>query len=363
MRKELLIVTSLAVVMLGLASCGSKSAAAAESIEAVQSADKIKFSSVKIEHQSETTAEETSTEVATEKIDGSEMESSEVTWYMDSDGLKNDTLGIVVRKNGNEGRLLSMSADLLLKDERAGFYCNYYDGNIDTYISEHPIFEETYPYNLLELNDKQKAMINNVEYAYAIGDSGSALVVFVGNGIAVSTVLFYDEGETYEDRLNKLWSEEYLIEPCDDFKMDCLAYMTDDGLYCPALGMKFTSTYIASFSANCNLKDSSYYAGGWPVSISFREWVPGITTEDKNAQDAVEKSIRYYNETNKDFISEGLFPSAGEMETRNFGKYTYYGVDNNKMAEFYADGSGWYIDYSYGDETYKDYIDCIESLE
>ena len=365
MKRKLLIVSVLAFAMLGLTSCSSEHTEKTESattIETVQNTDGIESSSKETEQQSEAVISETSTEAATEN-NSDEEGSGEVTWYMDSDGLKNDELGIVIRKNNDEGRVLEIQADLWLEAGRAGFYCDYYDGDIDTYISEHPIVYGTY--HVPEWDVKQKASIGDIEYAYStysIGSSSSALVTFVGNGIAVSAVLFYDENETYEDCLNRLWDEDQGIKLCDEFKMDCLAYLTDNGLYCPALGMKFTSTDIAGLVAICGWKDSSF-GGGRPADITFREGVMGVNVTAENAQDAVEKDIENMKESNED---ENV--SIGKIGTRDFGKYTYYGLERTYPYGsgeqcFYADNAGWYIEYLYMDEAYKDYIDCIENLE
>lgn len=362
MKRQLLVVSALAFAMLGLTSCGSKYSKNAESaatIETVQDTDKTESSSKEIEPQSETVVSEIPAETATEN-NGDKYSEDKVIWYMDSEGVKNDDLGIVIRKNNDEGRVLEIQAHLSWRETgQAEFYCDYYDGDIDTYISEHPIVYGTY--HIPEWDVKQKASINNVEYAYAIGDSGSALVTFVGNGIAVSTVLFYDENETYEDALNKLWNEKQCIKLCDEFKMDCLAYLTDDGMYCPALGMEFTS---ADYTDLCvrSWEDPSF-SNRRPAEITFRESDMGFMVDAENAQDAVKKLIEIWKKDNEEYENV----SIGKIEPRNFGKYTYYGAEKiysfgSGANRFFADNAGWYIDYSY-DEMYKDYIDCIENLE
>lgn len=370
MRRKLLIVSMLVFAMMGLTSCGSKSADADESVqtvETVQSVDEEESSSDEIEQQSETAADEASTELETEEAEESGQDGSEVTWYMDSEGIKNDKLGVVIRKADDEGRVLKLSATLKLDDTYTEFYCYYYNEDIDTYISENPRF---YELNYLKFGDMQKARIGNIEYAYALGGSNSALVTFVENGIAVFAVVHLNENETIDDYLNRLLDEGQGIGFCNDFNMDCMAYMSDDGLYCPALGMKFTTTGFVAFNAICDWEEISSYNSENLSTISFirfDEWEPNSYTDVKDAQEAAEKWIEDYKEHNKELISKGWVTIKEEMETRNFGKFKYIGTgldyDAGVEKNFYSDNAGWSIRFIYYDDAYKDCINCIESME
>ncbi len=66
MRRKLLIVSVLTATMLGLTSCGSKPANSDESVATVQNVDETEVTSEEIAQQSETIAEEISTEVSME---------------------------------------------------------------------------------------------------------------------------------------------------------------------------------------------------------------------------------------------------------------------------------------------------------
>lgn len=371
MRKKLLIVSVLAAAMLGLTSCGSKSNDAAKSVEAVQNVDETEVTSEEIEQQSETAAEETSTEAVAEESDNGKQDSGEVVWYMDSEGLKSDELGIIIRKDSNaREHVLGLVKDLQ-GDVRV--YCDYYDGDIDAYISEYTgdidntsEFPIGYgPYMCLFTNtyylgdyDMQKASVDDVEYAYILDDD-HAFAVFVGNGIAVSVSIRLEANETIEDCMNRIWNEA--IGLCDEFDMDCMAYMADDGIYCPALGMKFTGRFKGK-QAIC-FKESLY--GEEEECIEFQNSLPRDIGDDvQDAKDAVEKCVESAIAGFDDTL-------AGETETRDFGKCTYYEKGYTITSEwgfgnghtyFCSDDTEWFIDFRY----YKDgenYIDCIESLE
>ena len=361
MRKKLLIVSVLAAAMLGLTSCGSKSNDAAKSVETVQNVDETEVTSEEIEQQSETVAEETSTEAAAEESDNGKQDSGEVVWYMDSEGLKSDELGIIIRKDNNDGEhILALSKTL---QSNLAVYCDYYDGDIDSYISEYPIGYGPYRYLdyvsywIGEIN-MQKASIGDVDYAYVLDDD-SVFVAFVGNGIAVSTSIYLEANETVEDCVNRIWNEA--IGLCDEFDMDCMAYMADDGIYCPALGMKFTGRFKGKRVICCR----EGLPGEVNECIEFKNELPENIGEDvQDAKDAVEKCVESYMADFDDVL-------AGETETRNFGKYTYYGkgytITNewglgNGTTYFCSDDTEWSINFSYFKDG-ENYIDCIESLE
>ncbi len=362
MRRKLLIVSMLFFAMMGLTSCGSKSADSDESVqtvETVQSVDEEESSSDEVEHQSETAADEASTEFTTEEAEESGQDGSEVMWYMDAEGLKNDELGIIIRRNNDKNQVLGMSVSDGY-DNGLQFYCDYYDGDIDTYITECPIIPE-----LERLNgNMQKASIGDIEYAYALNDTNFAFVAFVGNGIVVSKEIYLSDGKTPEDYVRQVMSsgpsKGFCIGLCEKFNMDCMAYMTDDGIYCPALGMKFTIDGISSFTVRCGQEKA--YSSMDVVRITNEVSDSGAYVED--AQYAVEKYVeREVNNWGEDRVS------VGEMETIDFGKYTYYGKGYTITTEvggggkyFRSDDTKWSIDFSYDDGS-ENYIDCIESME
>lgn len=363
MRRKLLIVSVLTVAMLGLTSCGSKPANSDESVATVKNADETEVTSEEIEQQSETTDNEASTEAAAEESDNGKQDSSEVIWYMDSEGLKSDELGIFIKKDNNAREHVLGLSKLLLSGESV--YCDYYDGDIDAYISEeYPIgygpslcIPYVY-YSLGYYGNMQKASIGDVEYAYVLAKD-SAFVVFVRNGIAVSISISIESDETVENSINRIWNES--IELCDEFDMDCMAYMTDDGIYCPALGMKFSGRSRVK-SAICFNEGLS---GETRECIKFANELPEYIDEDvQNAKDAVEKCVESYMADFDDVL-------AGETETRNFGKYTYYGKGytitsegglGNGTTYFCSDDTEWSINFRYFKDG-ENYIDCIESLE
>ncbi len=364
MRRKLLIVSMLVFAMMGLTSCGSKSADADESVqtvETVQSVDEEESSSDEIEQQSETAADEVSTELETEEAEESGQDGSEVMWYMDSEGMKSDELGIVMRKNpDDEEQVFGLSGFFARKTyDTVSVECNYYNGNIDTYAY------------ISGTNDMQKTSIGGVEYAYTYYDNyysnnDSVYVVFAGNGIAVSAVIPLAENETVEEAMNCIWNDEQRIGLCDEFEMDCMAYMTDDGIYCPVLGMKFLadSTNKRAICRRESAQDEVH------ESIKFEYCYKGIPSlvfneNVQDAKDAVEKCVKFAMKGSEDSTS------AGETETRNFGKYTYYGKGYTWINEysfgdgtkyFCSDDTEWTIEFSY-DNGGENYIDCIESLE
>lgn len=360
MKRKLLIVSVLASAVLGLASCGSKPADSAESVATVQNAGETETAkSEEIEQQSETAAEEASTEIVTEEAASNEQDSSEVIWYMDSEGLKSDELGIVIRKDNDSDQKIEMSCDT--DSQYDWLYCDYYNGDIDTYISESAFLSTLSSYSIMYMDksDMKKASIDNVEYAYVLGNHGSALVVFVGNGIAISTEIYQGE-ETVEEHMKSIWNKEEVFEKikvcsCDEFQMDCMAYMTDDGIYSPALGIKFNIDEGMYLRTSCRQVDKG--------QIDFSNKLSYYAEDAKDAQDAVEKYVKYYTDLSNTFQES----NAGELETIDFGKYTYYGkgytYNSGSVDKYFcSDDTEWNIDFNYVNGN-EDYINCIESLE
>ena len=225
-RKLLAILLSTACVLLaaGCGSAGSESAASTEVAGAAQEAD--------TQDTEATESAETGIPEGEETAISEEQEEPElkvISWYMDKEGAKSDEFGMMIsRDNGIMDVTLNQHM-MVWGDSRGtqlNFTCSYYDGSLDNYIVQNP--------------DYEKGMWGEYEYAYSEDESFSDFigVAFVGNGVVL-------EGSfSISDLLEDESIDEYLtranVQGCDEFAQDCLAYLTEDGLYSPALGLSVT---------------------------------------------------------------------------------------------------------------------------
>lgn len=229
-RKLLAILLSAACVLLaaGCGAAGSETAASTEEAAAAQEAD---IQDTEATESAETGASEGEETAASEQQEAvqEEPDLKVISWYMDEEGVKSDELGMMIpRDNGIMD--VTLNQHMIVWGDRRGtqqnFTCSYYDGSLNNYIVQNPGYE--------------KGTWGEYEYAYREDGNTSNFVrfAFVGNGVAL-------EGNvSISDLLEDESINEYLtranVQGCDEFAQDCLVYLTEDGLYSPALGLSVT---------------------------------------------------------------------------------------------------------------------------
>lgn len=240
------------------------------------------------------------------------------TWYLNSEGIGNKELGVFIRRNNNQLSKLELFSH--------SFTCNYYEGDLDAYILA--------PYTPFNDETTKKGKIHNIDYIYAPWSGSGVSIAFVGNGIAISTTTWL-ENEDIDDYISNLIE---LIKPDDVSNMDYLAYLADDGLYCPSLGIKFIcdkeeNEALFDYSTSgvtCLFSDIS--------AITIQEYHPYMANV-ANAQEAVDQRVAELIE-----ISSGLSECSaieGTVEIK-LGKCICLGKGVTRQFE-HSDKEYWWL--------------------
>ena len=245
-RKALAILLSAACVLLTVAcgAAGSETAgqteeAAAEETATAQEADSQGAEAAE-------SADDQGAEGA-QDAESAETDGNSITWYMDQEGIKSDELGMMIsRDNGIMD--VELAQHMMVWGGGTGtqlnFTCSYYDGSLNNYIVQNP--------------DYKKGTWGECEYAYQKDEytSDRVAVAFVGNGVALEGSFSIDdflEDESFNEYITRA-----NVQACDEFAQDCLAYLTADGLYCPALGLSVTYNEDGTSEYGENEIDSQY---------------------------------------------------------------------------------------------------------
>lgn len=257
-----------------------------------------------------------------ESTDVEDTEQKEYTpsWYMDSEGIKNNELGIVIKKDkvSNcsfkvtfQNPAYQQSLDIL------SFWCGYYGGDLDSYIATECNFEGA---------NTEKHEVNGVSYVCMEWENLKR-IAFIGNGIMVSADI-YDVDDNIDDYIKRI----DLIKECNENTLDCLAYIADDGLYCPTLGINFLCD-------EKNVEETLFCAD---PSFCGSMWI-------RNESDA---NLSYMKD----------IENVQEVEI-NLGKCKYLGRGMGEDWLFFSDDTTWSISFSIGEgENYEDYISIIENV-
>lgn len=358
MRRKILL-TVLALTLMLVLGCGNREAA----VETEQETVNMEKPEVVMDEGSG--LEEEVDSQLTESLEEIEQEDSTLTWCMDSEGIKSDALGLIIRKDNTVFDELGFSVNFGIytpddsgtggRRDQVGFSCDYYSGDLDDYISEH--------------SNMEKGEFGDIAYAYGgIFAPETEEVAFVGNGVVIHAYIDQSdmgENESLNDYLNRI----DLIKAFDESPVNCLAYIADDGLYCPALGLKLSTKgsehNIAGIGVSCDGANSS-------VSI-MDESAEGMGSmyyivDASNAQEVV----NMYVEGAIEYSTVKYVAIEGTVEL-NLGEYSYlgrgvvggYDWSDTKKEEwlFYSDEQTWSvkIEFEQGNQ-YEDYICVIESL-
>lgn len=370
MRRKLFLSLMILMMSMGLIACKSD-----ESIVAENSSEVI------VETQENAVIQETETTIEeTESVEIIEQ-ASEPSWYMDTEGVKNKELGIVIKRDNGVFREIALRQNVgVYTPHESGeggtihqntFRCSYYDGDFENYISQ---------------KEMQKASVNGIEYAYKEHKQydveldkeivARVEIAIGGNGIIIGSELHtfdFLEGETVNDYLGRI----DLIKPCGDFDMDCMAYITKEGLYCPALGISLSilGTEHCMNNIGVNLSDYDNFAY---ISLND-ESVQGMGTMyymvgTNGAQEIVDKYVEGAIEPSEYKTVESVAIDGTEQVKIGYNNFLGRGfIDKYDWTEngyeywlFYSDNSTWSIDLNYDKHegiSYEDYIGVLEVLE
>ncbi len=372
-RKLLAILLSTACVLLaaGCGAAGSETAASTEEAGAAQEAD--------IQDTEATESAETGAPEGEETADSEEQEEPDlkvISWYMDEEGAKSDEFGMMISKDNGIMDVTLNQHMMVWGDSRGtqlNFICSYYDGSLDNYIVQNP--------------DYEKGMWGEYEYAYSEDESFSDFigVAFVGNGVVL-------EGSfSISDLLEDESIDEYLtranVQGCDEFAQDCLAYLTEDGLYSPALGLSVTynedgtSEYGRNEIDSQSVRCSNYglYSGdeiSRSLKISSDSYQNNTSFygmgEAENAQEALEIYVASCMEPSE-YETIEYTELEGTVETAIAG-HPYLGrglssrwkddVSGSMDYEwlFCSDDIAWTIWIDTEEETYEPCLSVIETM-
>lgn len=294
------------------------------------------------------------------------VEESNISWYMDEEGIKNEQIGISIKRDNGvlEKIEFNWEVGIYVPSTNGGtnyntvFECTYYDGEFEDYISE---------------NGMQKDTVNGVEYAYKDEDLMGRIAIG-GKGIVICTTIYEDalsEDESYNDYLSKI----DFIKSCDNFSLDCIAYFTEDGFYCPPLGISMSclgtehsmgrvnlDCATAEYSATIVIGDESIES---MMMMDYRD-------EGNSAQDAIDKYVEDSIQPGGDGLRE-IVAIDGTAEVK-IGKCNYLGrgvvadyepVDM-EWWRFYSDDNTWSIRCDYDQQdgiSYENYLAVFELLE
>lgn len=371
MKRKIIIMIVLAMISMGLMACGSKGSDLGEQKEKTTvtyadtqpQKDGVEKEEVISQSSDATILEEWEFEAEDTEI----IEQIEVKpiWYMDSEGIKNDELGVVIKKDNGALKELGLRETVGIAKGTARFqqhiHCYYYEGDLDAYISEHSYM------------DMEKGKIRDFDYAYS---ENSNEMVLAGNGIIISAhpndSTFLDENESISDYLNRI----DLFKPYDESITDYLAYITEDGLYCPALGIKLacdegenkiwrvgvSCKFADDYGYGLNIQDESMTAMGTMIYM--------VDTE--NAREVVDKYVENAIEPNEYITNE--YSAIEDTVEINLGRCKYLGrgvIGQHNGSDrkhedwlFYSDDVTWSITVGYyAGGKYEDYIGVIEDLE
>lgn len=353
MKRKIAMAIIAIIISAGLMACGSNSADLADQTEPVtQESSEIENTDEEDVPPAEMSAESTpEPEIEEEEI--IEEEEDFPYWYMDSEGIKNEELGVIIKKDVAMRDNFTLNAGIFIRHNTDSydvgyikscdhFSCGYYEGDLDAYISEH---SNSYPFS--QFDEIKKGKIGKLDYAY--GESGIFMFVFVvDNGIVFSSELLSEYGSA-DEQMSEIFESE------NESNINKLAYISDDGFSIPALGI------LISYADGEKKEDQS-------ISVSERaaKGVPLDIIEDKDAQSNVDFLLQ-------DAVSYGNTAIEETVEI-NIGKYQYSGrgvakSNNDEIWYFVSnDWEGYISLYVYANAQYnggdcKEYISIIENLE
>lgn len=266
-----------------------------------------------------------------------------ITWYMDEEGFKNDALGILIRKDAlsqfpdSTFADVSLAYNFVVYGEDYDWWtqqvtCQYWDGDLDSYMAES---------NTNYAQDWVKETAGDWEYAMRTQCAGrpeeNYVIAFVDHGIAVSTTVHREDMGT-DETLAEYLIDRKILQPCDDYESDALAYEQGGTLYCPALQFMMCGEN--------GLEDVS------KRGIILRAWDLSIT-----------RSLTIYENDMERYFDRSL-ETAQEAIDNYY--YNYYGMEiadgEGILSRTVTIGNRTYLGGGTSDDGEESWIFCPEDL-
>lgn len=393
-KRKLRITFALSVLSILLSACGKDTSNNAEYTEEIPKEEVSSEDDITNDQPIDDTEVTRVPENDIENAGDMELEDNTPVWYMDSEGVKNNEFDVMIPKSD----IISDSVNIFVNfgiytpystgeggsQSQQVFSCNYYDGDLDNYISEkNDLYDQLTPdmaelyygsdYDkVIEERKWRKENINGIDFAYSVDrDNSQGQMVFIGNGIIVSSSDFEldEDMKDYLDRIN-------LIKPYSGSFTDYIAYLANDGLYCPALGIEFTcdnsENSIFRMGLNCHFED--YSASIHMSDEKFTEMgMNEYLVDADSAQDVVDNYVRI-STTPSEYKTTEATAIEGTQEI-NIGKYKFLGRgvlekyewdDSGTRTEawfFYSDDTTWSVSIDYYEGgTYMDYLGIFKNI-
>lgn len=135
MKRKSIKIIVVTIISMGLIACGKNSSDIADAAEAIQELST--FENLSEDIQKEELSEKDNAEAKMDDTEIVEQEDNTPIWYLDSEGIKNDELGLIIRKDNAEFDELSLRVNFSISGSQQVFACGYCEDDLDTYISEH----------------------------------------------------------------------------------------------------------------------------------------------------------------------------------------------------------------------------------
>lgn len=309
--------------------------------------------------------DEIAVETASEELDEQYEVEPEILWYMDEEGLKNDDMGVVIRKDNDKIQDLTLFISVFLTKggdvgptgdlsaSQARLTCNYYDGTLDDYVNDEK--------NCVWVDDGNgggsyepmpKAQVGKIEYAYDHAPDSHTDTKFyiVQNGILFNLSCEVLDPVVF---LEKLQNNNFLKQYEDT--NEALAYLASDGLYIPAMGICFSveddqMDEILSKSVWCSRADQEYY--GDSLSIQIDDYTMYYYSDAETALDVVDNFA-----TEEPYNDEIEYSVIDDILERNIGNVTFTGRGRNDRSGFYLND-----EFMLDDEADESWLFCSEDL-
>ena len=307
---------------------------------------------------------ETEAETAGEAVDEQYEAESEILWYMDEEGLKNDDMGVIIRKDNDKIQDLRMLMNVFLTVEgdvgptnglpafQSIFTCSYYDGTLDDYVNDESNYVWVGSGSEGSYQPLAKAQAGNMEYAYDYAPDSHENTEFymVKNGILLHLSCEVSDPDTF---LKNLQSNNFLKQY--EGTNGSLAYLASNGLYIPAMGLCFSvgaeqMDRIMIKSVDCFRADQEYY--GDELSIDIDDYNMYYYSDAETALEVADNFA-----TEEPYNKENEYSVIDEVLERNIGNTTFTGRGRDDRLGYYENG-----ELKLFDEVDESWLFCSEDL-
>ena len=289
----------------------------------------------------------------------------EILWYMDEEGIKNDAMGVIIRKDNAKIQDLELTMNVFLTEEgdvgatrdlpasQSILTCNYYDGTLDDFLNDEKNGVWVDDGNGMgHFEPMPTAQLGNIEYAYDHDPDSHTDTEFymIQNGI-----LFHLSCEVLDPAvfLEMLQNKNFLKQ-CEDTH-ESLAFLASDGLYIPAMGICFSvdaeqMDKIIGKTVSCSRADQEYFGD----SLFIRNDDNGFSYFS-NAETALDVVNNFAAE--EPYNEKTEYSIIDDILERNIGNTAFTGRGR-------TDRSGFYIndEFVLDDETEESWLFCSENL-